>query len=74
MFTKNITKDLFSTLIGAFVVLYAISCYMFNFPNERDLYVNMMEAGLGFVLFFIDGNTIAQKLFSFFEKRLSKKP
>jgi len=70
---QNLTKDTFSSALGVLLMFYAGSCYMFSFPNERDLWVNMGEACTGFVLLFIDGNVIAEKLKSFLFRKLDNK-
>lgn len=73
MHIDNISKELFSTLIGALLILYAFSCYMFNFPREQNMWVNLTEAGVGFVLFFIDGRVIADKIHAFLWGKINKK-
>lgn len=72
MFTKDITKEKITTIAGVVIMFYALSCYMFSFPYERDITVNILEFLFGIMLLFTDGKKIAEKVFGRFSKKLEE--
>lgn len=67
---ENIWKDKLSSVIGALLMLLAIGCYYFDFPREANATHNLIEAGLGLILLFIDKKKIANTLFGRFKKEV----
>jgi len=51
-------------------MLLATSSYYFSFPHQSDLWVNLSEFLFGFMLLFIDGKKIADKVFAGFSKKV----
>jgi len=72
MLTTDVSKDKVTSIFGIILMLFALSCYMFDFPKVADLYVNVSEFLLGIMLLFIDGKKIANKVFSRFSKDITK--
>lgn len=70
MFTKDISKEKISTILGFLIMLLATSSYYFSFPHQSDLWVNLSEFLFGFMLLFIDGKKIADKVFAGFSKKV----
>jgi len=67
---KNTYKDKITTFIGVLVMMYGLSCYMFSWPNEKQLWINVGEVAVGFMLLFVDGRIIGEAIIKFFRKKL----
>ena len=70
MFTKDISKEKISTILGFLIMVLATSSYYFKFPHDSELWINLSEFLFGFMLLFIDGKKIADRVFARFSKKV----
>ena len=68
--TWNIFKDVLTTIFGTLLMIFAASCYFFNWPKDANVMHNVAEAAVGFILLFIDKGRVADVLFNAFKKKV----
>jgi hypothetical protein len=66
----NFSKDKISTAFGFFIMAFAVSCFYFDWPRLSDMWFNLVEFLFGLMLLFIDGESIAKKVFGRFTKEI----
>lgn len=71
MFTSDVTKDKITTFIGLIIILFALSSYYFGVPHPQELWLNLTEFLFGFMLLFIDGKKIANRIYARFAKKIT---
>lgn len=66
---KNL-KEVYSTSLGAVLMLFAVLGYYFGWPADHDVWKRAMEFSVGFVLLFTDPKAIALQIFEKLKSKL----
>lgn len=65
-------KNSVSTVIGLIIMTLAVSSFYFDFPQDRNEFVNAIEFAAGIVLVWLPIEKIAVELWEILKKKLEK--
>ena len=72
IYFKKIKENL-SNILGLAIMLLSVTSFYFNFPQERNEFVNAIEFAAGIVLVWLPIERIANELWEILKSKLSKK-
>lgn len=72
IYFKKIKENL-SNILGLAIMLLSVTSFYFNFPQERNEFVNALEFAAGIVLVWLPIERIANELWEILKSKLSKK-
>lgn len=72
IYFKKIKENL-SNILGLVIMILSVTSFYFNFPQERNEFVNALEFAAGIVLVWLPIERIANELWEILKSKLSKK-
>lgn len=72
IYFKKIKENL-SSILGLGIMLLSVTSFYFNFPQERNEFVNALEFAAGIVLVWLPIERIANELWEILKSKLIKR-